>query len=149
MSATAKKDSSTGTSQSQEHTVEKLQAEFSLSKAMSENSPIDILVANADLEGAYANSSSVKALKILESAIPCRKNNLFTQNIDVFHTNRIHQQKLLANPKNLAPRPAVLAIWLPASRRSKHGSTAHPRKLFPRTRLFRLMYDDDPHFLQQ
>ena len=89
--------------------LEATNSELTLSKSMSENSPINILVANLDLEITYANPSSVSTLKTLEHLLPVKANDLIGQNIDIFHKDPSFQRKLLGNDRNL-PHNAVIEV---------------------------------------
>ncbi|MCH8047301.1 MAG: PAS domain-containing protein [Planctomycetes bacterium] len=74
---------------------------------MSENSPINILLANTDLEITYANPSSIKTLKTLEKFLPCKLDDLVGQVIDIFHKDPAYQRKILSNDKNLPHRAII------------------------------------------
>ena len=83
------------------------QAELALSQAMSENSPINILVANTDLEITYVNPSSERTLKTLEHLLPVKASEIKGQNIDVFHQDPALQRRILNNDKNLPHRAMI------------------------------------------
>ena len=89
--------------------LEATSTELTLSKSMSENSPINILVANLDLEITYANPSSVSTLKTLEHLLPVKANDLLGQNIDIFHKDPSYQRRILGNDRNL-PHNAVIEV---------------------------------------
>ncbi len=89
--------------------LETIKAELVLSQAMSENSPINILLANTDLEIIYVNPASEKTLKTIEHLLPMKACEVLGQNIDAFHRDPSHQRRLLANDKNL-PHRAVIAV---------------------------------------
>lgn len=89
--------------------LEATSSELTLSKSMSENSPINILVANLDLEITYANPSSVSTLKTLEHLLPVKANDLIGQNIDVFHKDPSYQRRILGNDRNL-PHAAIIEV---------------------------------------
>ena len=76
---------------------------------MSENSPVNILMANQDLEITYANPSSIKTLKSLEHLLPVRATEIVGQNIDIFHKDPSYQRGILRNDKNL-PHNAIIAV---------------------------------------
>jgi len=86
-----------------------VQAELSLSKAMSENSPTNILRANLDLEITYVNPSSERTLKTLEHLLPVKASEINGQNIDIFHKDPSYQRGILKNDKNL-PHRAIIAV---------------------------------------
>ena len=102
--------SETTTHEQHEHVdvdVDALRQELAINKAMSENSPINILLANTDLEITYANPSSIKTLKTLEKFLPCKLDDLVGQVIDIFHKDPAYQRKILSNDKNLPHRAII------------------------------------------
>ena len=100
--------SETTTHDQHEHVdVDALRQELAINKAMSENSPINILLANTDLEITYANPSSIKTLKTLEKFLPCKLDDLVGQVIDIFHKDPAYQRKILSNDKNLPHRAII------------------------------------------
>ena len=80
-----------------------------LSQAMNENSPINILLANTDLEIIYVNPASEKTLKSIEHLLPVKASELYGQSIDIFHRDPSHQRRLLSDDKNL-PHRAVISV---------------------------------------
>ena len=100
--------SETTTHDQHEHVdVDALRQELAISNALSENSPINILLANTDLEITYANPSSIKTLKTLEKFLPCKLDDLVGQVIDIFHKDPAYQRKILSNDKNLPHRAII------------------------------------------
>ncbi|HTN77307.1 MAG TPA: methyl-accepting chemotaxis protein [Pirellulaceae bacterium] len=89
--------------------LEKLKQELAVNRAMAENSPINILLADTNLIITYVNPASVKTLKTLEKYLPCRADDVLGQNIDVFHKDPAHQRRVLANDRSL-PRRAIIQI---------------------------------------
>lgn len=87
--------------------VDQLKQELAVNKAMSENSPINILMANTDLEITYVNPASEKTLKTLEQHLPCKVADLVGQNIDIFHKDPSYQRGILGNERNL-PHQAII-----------------------------------------
>ncbi len=98
---------SDSTTKSKDKLVTELRAELAVNKSMNENSPINILLANTDLEITYANPASVKTLGSLEHLLPCRIDELVGSNIDIFHKDPSYQRKMLANHRNL-PHQATI-----------------------------------------
>ena len=89
--------------------LQQVKHELAISKAMAENSPINILLANTDLEITYANPASIRTLKTLEKYLPCKAEQIVGQCIDIFHKKPAYQRGILANDKNL-PHRAVIEI---------------------------------------
>lgn len=89
--------------------VEQLQRDLAVNRAMADNSPINIIMANTDLTITYVNPASVKTLKTLSHLLPCRVEEITGKSIDIFHKNPSHQRKLLANERNL-PHRAVIEL---------------------------------------
>ncbi|OUW16746.1 MAG: hypothetical protein CBD18_06290 [Opitutales bacterium TMED158] len=69
--------------------------------SMSDNSPINIMFADPDLNIQYMNPASSRTLAGLEEHLPVKVENMIGQTIDVFHKDPSHQRKLLADPNNL------------------------------------------------
>ncbi|UUO08763.1 methyl-accepting chemotaxis protein [Blastopirellula sp. J2-11] len=86
---------------------DQLQHELALAKAMSDNSPINILVANRDLVITYANAASINTLKQLRKFLPIDPEQIVGQSIDIFHKDPAMQRGLLADPKNLPHRTTI------------------------------------------
>lgn len=86
-----------------------LKRELALARAMSDNSPTNIIFADVDLNVTYVNPSSVRTLKKLEHLLPCKVEEIVGKSIDVFHKNPAMQRKILSNDKNL-PHRAVIAL---------------------------------------
>jgi methyl-accepting chemotaxis protein len=86
-----------------------LERELAIQRGLSENSPINIILANTDLVITYLNPASVNTLKTLEHLLPCAVGEIVGKSIDVFHRNPSHQRKLLGDPRNL-PHRAMIAL---------------------------------------
>ena len=95
------------TTHEQHDDIDALRQELAISNALSDNSPINILLANTDLEITYANPSSIKTLKTLEQFLPCKLDDLVGQVIDIFHKDPAYQRKILSNDKNLPHRAII------------------------------------------
>ncbi len=89
--------------------VAALQRELAISKSLSDNSPINIILANTDLVITYVNPSSARTLKPLEHLLPCKVEQIVGKSIDVFHKNPAYQRKILANDHNL-PHRAIIEL---------------------------------------
>ena len=77
--------------------------------SMSENSPINIMFADLDLNIRYMNPASTKTLKSIQQYLPVPVEKMIGQNIDVFHKDPSFQRGLLSDPKNL-PRKANIQV---------------------------------------
>ncbi len=92
-----------------ESTLDQTQAALALNRAMAENSPINILLADTDLNITYANPASVRTLKTLEQYLSCTAEEVVGKSIDVFHQNPELQRRVLSNDRNL-PHRAIITI---------------------------------------
>lgn len=92
-----------------ESTLDQAQAALAVNRAMAENSPVNILLADTDLNVTYANPASVKTLKTLEKYLPCAAEEVVGNSIDVFHQNPELQRRVLSSDRNL-PHRAVITI---------------------------------------
>ena len=66
-----------------------------------ENTPTNIIVADADFNITYINPQSLKTFKEIADVLPCKPDEIVGKNIDFFHKNPAHQRKILSDPKNL------------------------------------------------
>ncbi|MBX7167544.1 MAG: PAS domain S-box protein [Pirellulales bacterium] len=89
--------------------IEQIQRELTISRALSENSPINIMMANTDLVVTYANPASIRTLRQIEHLLPCKADQVVGKSIDLFHKDPSAQRRLLANPRNL-PHRAVISL---------------------------------------
>jgi methyl-accepting chemotaxis protein len=89
--------------------VATLQRELAISKSLSDNSPINIILANTDLVITYVNPSSAKTLKTLEHLLPCKVEQIVGKSVDIFHKDPKYQRKILANDRNL-PHRAIIEL---------------------------------------
>jgi methyl-accepting chemotaxis protein len=87
----------------------RLQSDQARIQAMVENAPINILMADMDLNITYANPASVKTLESIKQLLPVKVSDVVGSSIDIFHKNPAYQRKILSNPANL-PHKAVIAI---------------------------------------
>lgn len=65
---------------------------------MVENVPINVLLADTDLNLIYMNASSTSTLKTLEQFLPKPVEELVGESIDIFHEDPAYQRKILSNP---------------------------------------------------
>jgi len=87
----------------------KLEDEMTRVSNMMENSPVNVMMANRDLEIIYLNPQSVKTLKKLEAYLPVKVEQMMGVNIDILHKDPSYQRGILANPANL-PRQALIQV---------------------------------------
>ncbi len=74
---------------------------------MMENIPVNVMMANKDLEITYVNPASKKQLSALQQFLPIKAENLLGQNIDIFHKNPAYQRGILSDPSNLPTRAVI------------------------------------------
>jgi len=93
----------TGHFQTWERTTERVARAAASAKAQSmvEQMPINVMVADLNMNITYMNPASASTLKTLESILPVKVEQMIGGSIDVFHANPAHQRALLADPKNL------------------------------------------------
>lgn len=89
--------------------LEKLQHDLTINKAMAENSPVNIMLADRDLRIIYANPASLKTLKMLEQYMPIKAHEVVGQSVDVFHKQPEKQRRILSDDRNL-PYHAVITV---------------------------------------
>lgn len=63
--------------------------------------PFNVMYCGTDLVIKYVNPKSMESLKAIEALLPVPVERVVGTKIDAFHKNPIHQQKVLADPKNL------------------------------------------------
>lgn len=83
--------------------------EFIRLRGIAENAPVNIMMANTDLEIIYINPKSKETLTEIESDLPVRVSEILGKSVDIFHANPAHQRKILSNPKNL-PHQAEIKV---------------------------------------
>ncbi len=89
--------------------VASLKQQLAMAQSISDNSPINIILADKDLHITYINPSSVNTLKQLEHLLPCKADEMVGKNIDIFHKDPTHQRRLLSNENNL-PHRAIIEL---------------------------------------
>jgi methyl-accepting chemotaxis protein len=82
-------------------------AELARAMGVSENSPINIIVADREFRIQYLNPASVKTLTTLERYLPIKVKDIIGQSVDIFHKNPAHQRGILNDPKNLPHRAKI------------------------------------------
>jgi methyl-accepting chemotaxis protein len=83
--------------------TEKLALETNMARAQSmvDNAPINIMMADRDLNLVSINKASHQTLTRLQRLLPKPVDQLMGQSIDIFHKNPAHQRALLSNERNL------------------------------------------------
>lgn len=107
--AAPKTTATKATTKSTQTEVTKLRQELALNRAMAENSPINILLADTNLFITYVNPASLTTLKTLERFLPFKAEEVLGKSIDVFHKDPSHQRRILSNERNL-PKRSVIQI---------------------------------------
>jgi len=76
---------------------------------MVDNMPLNVMTAdpNDDFKINYINQTSLNTLRPLQKLLPVPVDKLLGSSIDVFHKNRSHQRKILADPKNLLHKAKI------------------------------------------
>lgn len=83
--------------------------EAALKHAMLENNPVNIILADKDLNITYVNPATVKNLQPLAHLLPVPLDKVVGSNVDIFHKNPAHQRSILSNPNNL-PHNAIIEL---------------------------------------
>jgi methyl-accepting chemotaxis protein len=87
--------------------AEQVKQEQQRLQQMVENSPVQLILADRDLNVVYMNPASIKALRRLEHLLPCRVDEIMGRSIDIFHKHPEMQRRLLADPRNLPHRATI------------------------------------------
>jgi len=87
--------------------AQQLKTELSVAKAMSENSPINIMMADPDLRITYVNPASLATLRQLEANLPIKADEVVGSSIDIFHKDPSYQRRVLRDPANLPVRSNI------------------------------------------
>ena len=74
-----------------------------------DNAPVNLVLADKDLNIKYINTATVSLLKKLQQHISVNVDDLIGKSIDVFHKNPALQRKVLSDPKNL-PHKAIIQV---------------------------------------
>ncbi|RKG99007.1 methyl-accepting chemotaxis protein [Corallococcus carmarthensis] len=76
-------------------------------RAMLENAPTCVMVADVDLKIVYLNPASRRLLQRVEKHLPITADRVLGSTIDVFHRDSSYQRKILSNDKNLPVRANI------------------------------------------
>ncbi len=79
----------------------KLEEAATRNRAIVENVPVNIMLADRDGTITYMNPASYRTLKSIEDQLPMPVDQIVGQSYDVFHKNPATQRRILADPKNL------------------------------------------------
>jgi len=79
----------------------RLEQEAAVKTNVVENTPSNIIVADADLNITYVNPQSLKTFQEIADALPCRPEEVVGKNLDFFHKDPAHQRRILSDPANL------------------------------------------------
>ncbi|MCB0332252.1 MAG: PAS domain-containing protein [Bdellovibrionales bacterium] len=79
----------------------KLEEQQTRLQALVENAPVNIMMADRDLNINYLNPASVKTLRTLAQYLPVPVDKVQGSNVDIFHKNPAHQRQILNDPANL------------------------------------------------
>ncbi len=66
-----------------------------------ENSPLNIMYCDTDLNVKYLNPKSIETLRSIQRLLPIPVDKIIGSNIDVFHKNPAHQRQILSTASNL------------------------------------------------
>ncbi|HRE99540.1 MAG TPA: methyl-accepting chemotaxis protein [Pirellulaceae bacterium] len=86
-----------------------IRKELSLFKAMVEQSPVNVILANLDFEIIYVNESSRRTLNQIKHLLPVSVDKLLGTCIDRFHKDPGRIRRILEDPSNL-PHVAVIEL---------------------------------------
>ncbi len=89
--------------------IHELQRELAIAKAIAENCPVNIILADTSLRITYLNPASRRTLQSIEHLLPVPVDQIVGQSIDIFHKNPAYQRRLLSSPQNL-PRRAIIQV---------------------------------------
>lgn len=83
--------------------------ESTILKALIKNVPVNVFVANKDLEITYMNAASAKTLKAIEHLLPCGIDEIVGKSVDLFHEDPPRVRRILSNEHNF-PHEAVISV---------------------------------------
>ena len=87
----------------------RLELEAARVRSMMDQSPVNTMYADLDLNIQYMNKASTETLKTLQQHLPVRVEDMIGQNIDISHKNPSYQRGIMADPNNL-PRQAKIVV---------------------------------------
>jgi methyl-accepting chemotaxis protein len=79
----------------------------SLSLAMLENAPTNVMFADTDFRIQYLNPASIRTLRGLQEHLPVPVDDMVGQSVDVFHKNPHYQRGILSDPSQLPRRSNI------------------------------------------
>lgn len=109
MPAVATKPESNGKASTAKHELEALRQELTIKAALLDNAPVNILLADTDLNITYVNPASIRTLRTIEHLLPCKAEEVLGKSIDFFHKDPSHQRRMLSTDKNL-PHQTIISI---------------------------------------
>lgn len=86
------------------------QADAERMQSMVDNSPINTMFADPDLQLVYMNKASTETLRTLEDHLPIKVDEMIGQSIDIFHKRPAHQREVLGDPAANLPRKANIQV---------------------------------------
>ena len=86
-----------------------IQQQLTTKSAMVERVPVNVMLADTNLQITYVNESSAATLRTIEHLLPCRVEELVGQPISLFHADPERVDRIVSNPKNL-PHRGVIAV---------------------------------------
>jgi len=101
------KDMSVNSEQTQSSVTQTESSGLAKFYSMVEQMPINVMLANLNLELTYMNAASTKTLQTLQQYLPMPIDQLIGQSIDIFHKDPAHQRMLLSDPRNLPHRAEI------------------------------------------
>ncbi len=85
----------------------KVENEMARNNQMLESAPVNIMMADLDLNLTYLNAKSRDTLKSIQHLLPKPADQLVGESIDIFHKNPSQQRALLSNPNNLPHKAKI------------------------------------------
>jgi methyl-accepting chemotaxis protein len=85
----------------------KLESDVAQIKSMLEQAPINVMMADTNLNVTYINPKSRDTLRTLEKHMPITVDKMIGHSIDVFHKNPDKQRRILSDPRNLPHRAKI------------------------------------------
>lgn len=76
-------------------------------RSVIENAPVNIMMADKNLNIQYINPASQRTLESLAKHLPVAVGKVVGSSVDIFHKNPAHQRAILSNPKNLPVRAQI------------------------------------------
>ncbi|MEO8024972.1 MAG: methyl-accepting chemotaxis protein [Bryobacteraceae bacterium] len=86
----------------------RVEGEIALMKAMSDNSPVNIICTDPEMTIRYMNAASINQLRLLEEYLPVRADAMLGQKIQVFDKDPEYQRAIQSSPKSVANRRQIV-----------------------------------------